>query len=397
MSGAWPEMIRARIDSAHESGRWRSIRTLESGSPTTTLTDGAQPVVTFASNDYLGLTQHPAVIAAASDALQRYGAGSGAARLIVGSRPVHAELEAALAEWVQRDAALLFPTGFQANLGVIGALVDASRAATAMGGAAAIVYSDELNHASIIDGIRAARAEVVVYRHADVDHLAELMADRRDRPGLVVTDAVFSMDGDIAPTTALAELCSATGALLVVDEAHAVLGPPAPAGAVVVGTLSKTIGSVGGFVAGDRDLVDLMVNTARSFIFTTAGAPADSAAAVAALRVITSTEGDALRAQLRSNIDVLRPSHPSPIVPVLLGSEDRAVQVAGELLARGLLVPAIRPPTVAPGTCRLRIAVSAAHRAEDLVRLRDTLVEMGLDPAADSAADPVTGTGGTES
>jgi len=370
---------------------------LESGSPTTTVTDGAQPVVTFASNDYLGLTQHPAVIAAASDALQRYGAGSGAARLIVGSRPVHAELEAALAEWVQRDAALLFPTGFQANLGVIGALVAASRAATATGGAAAVVYSDELNHASIIDGIRAARAEVVVYRHADVDHLAELMADRRDRPGLVVTDAVFSMDGDIAPTTALAELCSATGALLVVDEAHAVLGPPAPAGAVVVGTLSKTIGSVGGFVAGDRDLVDLMVNTARSFIFTTAGAPADSAAAVAALRVIISTEGDALRAQLRSNIDVLRPSHPSPIVPVLLGSEDRAVQVAGELLARGLLVPAIRPPTVAPGTCRLRIAVSAAHRAEDLVRLRETLVEMGLDPAADSAADPVTGTGGTES
>ena len=371
----WAELIRDRNEAARSSGRWRSIRSLDSGSPATRITESAQPVVTFASNDYLGLTQHPAVIAAAVDALTTYGAGSGAARLIVGSRPIHAELEHALAAWSGRDAALLFPTGFQANLGVIGALV----AAAGRGPDAAVVYSDELNHASIIDGIRAARADAVVYRHADVDHLRELMADRRDRPALVITDAVFSMDGDLAPLDALDEVCASPGALLVVDEAHAVLGPPTPAGAVVVGTLSKAFGSVGGFVAADRAVIDLCVNTARSFIFTTAGAPADAAAALAAVRIVASAEGDALRSRLRDNIDVVRRGHPSPVVPVLLGSEERAVEVADALLCQGLLVPAIRPPTVAPGTCRLRVAVSAAHRTTDLVRLRDTLAHMGLD------------------
>ena len=371
----WSELIRDRNEAARSSGRWRSIRSLDSGSPATRITESAQPVVTFASNDYLGLTQHPAVIAAAADALTTYGAGSGAARLIVGSRPIHAELEHALSAWSGRDAALLFPTGFQANLGVIGALV----AAAGRGPDAAVVYSDELNHASIIDGIRAARADAVVYRHADVDHLRELMADRRDRPALVITDAVFSMDGDLAPLDALDEVCASPGALLVVDEAHAVLGPPTPAGAVVVGTLSKAFGSVGGFVAADRAVIDLCVNTARSFIFTTAGAPADAAAALAAVRIVASAEGDALRSRLRDNIDVVRRGHPSPVVPVLLGSEERAVEVADALLCQGLLVPAIRPPTVAPGTCRLRVAVSAAHRTTDLVRLRDTLADMGLD------------------
>ena len=371
----WSELIRDRNEAARSSGRWRSIRSLDSGSPATRITESAQPVVTFASNDYLGLTQHPAVIAAAVDALTTYGAGSGAARLIVGSRPIHAELEHALAAWSGRDAALLFPTGFQANLGVIGALV----AAAGRGPDAAVVYSDELNHASIIDGIRSARADAVVYRHADVDHLRELMADRRDRPALVITDAVFSMDGDLAPLDALDEVCASPDALLVVDGAHAVLGPPTPAGAVVVGTLSKTFGSVGGFVAADRAVIDLCVNTARSFIFTTAGAPADTAAALAAVRIVASAEGDALRSRLRDNIDVVRRGHPSPVVPVLLGSEQRAVEVADALLCQGLLVPAIRPPTVAPGTCRLRVAVSAAHRTTDLVRLRDTLAHMGLD------------------
>ena len=371
----WSELIRDRNEAARSSGRWRSIRSLDSGSPATRITESAQPVVTFASNDYLGLTQHPAVIAAAADALTTYGAGSGAARLIVGSRPIHAELEHALSAWSGRDAALLFPTGFQANLGVIGALV----ATAGRGPDAAVVYSDELNHASIIDGIRAARADAVVYRHADVDHLRELMADRRDRPALVITDAVFSMDGDLAPLDALDEVCASPGALLVVDEAHAVLGPPTPAGAVVVGTLSKAFGSVGGFVAADRAVIDLCVNTARSFIFTTAGAPADAAAALAAVRIVASAEGDALRSRLRDNIDVVRRGHPSPVVPVLLGSEERAVEVADALLCQGLLVPAIRPPTVAPGTCRLRVAVSAAHRTTDLVRLRDALADMGLD------------------
>jgi 8-amino-7-oxononanoate synthase len=372
VSERWDELVATRNETTRAAGRWRTIRSLRSGTPATTIVDGDRHVVSFASNDYLGLSQHPAVVAAAASALSAYGAGAGAARLIVGSRPVHDELEAALAARAGRHAALLFPTGFQANLGVIGALVAAAPQV--------VVYSDELNHASIIDGIRASRAQVQVYRHADVAHLAELMGAAPDRPALVVTDSVFSMDGDLAPLAELAELCDTTDALLVLDEAHAVLGPESPHGAVVVGTLSKTLGAVGGYVAADRSVIELCINTARSFIFTTAGAPADAAAALAALEVAGSDEGDRLRARLRANIDLLRPGHPSPIVPILLGSEDRAVQVADALVQRGLLVPAIRPPTVAPGTCRLRVALSAAHTTDDVLALRDALDQLGVAP-----------------
>lgn len=373
MSG-WAARIAAHNDAVRSAGRWRSIRSLDSGTPATTVSSTGEPVVGFASNDYLGLSQHPEVVAAAHAALDRDGAGSGAARLIVGARPVHEQLELELASWCEREAALLFPTGFQANLGVLGSL-----AAAAPG---AIICSDELNHASIIDGCRAARAEVAVYPHRDVAALAEVLERHGGRPAIVVTDAVFSMDGDLAPLDELAELCGAHDALLVVDEAHAVLGPPAPPDAVVVGTLSKTLGSVGGFVAASRDLVELCTNTARSFIFTTAGAPADAAAALAALGVLRSEAGHALVARLRDNVEVLVPGHPSPIVPVLLGSEQRAMEVSAALLEQGLLVPAIRPPTVAPGTCRLRIAVSALHETSQLEQLRGALEAMGIDMSA---------------
>ncbi len=263
----------------------------------------------------------------------------------------------------------MFPSGYQANLGVLGAL---SRVAPDT-----VIYSDELNHASIIDGCRLARADTVVYRHGDVAHLRELLQARPGRPAIVVTDGVFSMDGDVAPLDDLAALVQAHDAQLVVDEAHAVLGPPAPDGAIVVGTLSKTLGAVGGFVAGDRALVDLLVSTARPFIFTTAGSPADAAAALAALRVVRSGEGAALVDRLRQVVHRLRPGHPSPILPILLGDEARAVSVADALLGEGLLVPAIRPPTVAPGTCRLRIALSAAHSDDQVDALRDALDRVG--------------------
>ncbi|CAB4905784.1 unannotated protein [freshwater metagenome] len=241
------------------------------------------------------------------------------------------------------------------------------------------MYSDELNHASIIDGIRAARASVRVYRHCDVDHLDSLIAQHPESPAIVVTDAVFSMDGDLAPLDDLADLCAVTDALLLVDAAHVVLGPSIPSSAVIVGTLSKTFGSVGGFLAADQHLVDLCVNSARSFIFTTANSPAEVAAAHCALMICCSAEGAELRSQLRSNVDLLSPGHPSPILPVLLGSEERAMEVSHALLAQGLLVPAIRPPTVAAGTCRLRIAVSAAHQPSDLIRLGSALSELGVD------------------
>ena len=373
MSDRWQELIAQRNAATHAAGRWRSIRTLDSGHAVTAIRSTGQEVVSFSSNDYLGLSQHQRVIQAAQLALDDYGVGSGSARLIVGSRAVHDQMESALAAWTEREAALLFPTGFQANMGVIGALTATASSPRC------VVYSDELNHASIIDGIRAARAQVQVYRHNDVDHLASLMAEHRNSPALVVTDAVFSMDGDLAPLADLEQLCKATDALLLVDTAHAVLGPPTPKSAVIVGTLSKTLGAVGGFLAAEQSLVDLCINTARSFIFTTANAPAEVAAAHAALQILCSAEGAELRAKLRSNIDLLRPGHPSPILPVLLGSEEHAMAISHALLEQGLLVPAIRPPTVPPGTCRLRIAVSAAHERSDLARLTAALTELGVE------------------
>jgi 8-amino-7-oxononanoate synthase len=366
----WAETINDRNAAIRRSGRWRTVRSVDEGTPTTHVSASGQPVVSFASNDYLGLTQHPTVVAAASDALEQMGTGAGAARLIVGGRPVHDELESELASWCDRDAALLFSTGFQANLGVIGALVSAA------GRDRVLVLSDELNHASIIEGIRAARCGVAVYRHSDVDHVRELLAARGDRLALVVSDAVFSMDGHVAPVDDLATVAAEHGALLVLDEAHAVLGPTAPRGAVVVGTLSKTIGSLGGFVAADQAVINLCRNSSRSFIFTTASTPADSAAALAAVRIARSPEGKELIDRLRDHVELLRPGHPSPIVPVLLGDEARTVEASEALLADGFLVPAIRPPTVAPGTCRLRIALSAAHDPADIERLRDALARI---------------------
>ena len=366
----WSERIDGANRSIRDAGRRRSVRTLDSGRAVTTISGSDRPVVSFASNDYLGLTQHPAVVAAAHAALDDYGAGAGAARLIVGGRPVHDELEAALAAHHRRDAARLFPSGFQANLGVLGAL---ARCAPDT-----VVLSDELNHASIIDGARLSRAEIAVYRHVDTDHVEELLEQHRGRPVLVVTDGVFSMDGDLAPLAALAAACEGRDALLVVDVAHDVLSRSAPDGAVVVGTLSKTLGAVGGYVAAASAVVELCTSCARSFIFTTGGAPAVAAAALAALRIVDGAEGDELRARLRANIELLRPGHPSPIVPVVLGDEERAMRVSAELLERGLLVPAIRPPTVAPGASRLRIALSAAHAGDDVLRLRDALHDLGV-------------------
>jgi 7-keto-8-aminopelargonate synthetase-like enzyme len=283
---------------------------------------------------------------------------------------VHHELEAALAEWKRTERAVVFPSGFATNLGVLATFVTPG----------VTVLSDELNHASIIDGCRLGRGRVAVYRHADLDHAAKLLADA-DR-AVVVTDTVFSMDGDIAPVEELADLCARHGALLVVDEAHAVLGPdPALDGveAIRVGTLSKTLGSLGGFVAAPAPFVDLLVNRARSFIFTTALNPAAAAAALAAIGVVRSTEGDNLRARLRKHVGRVRAGHPSPIVPVVLGDEARALAASAALLERGLLVPAIRPPTVAPGTSRLRVALSAAHTDAQVTRLVDGLA--ALDPA----------------
>jgi 8-amino-7-oxononanoate synthase len=373
---SWSEWASARTRAIRDAGQWRAPVDLDAAGPEGKLAPDGRAVVAFASNDYLGLTQHPAVLAAAHAAVDRWGTGSGAARLIVGSRPVHSELERALAAWKRAESAVVFPTGFAANLGVI----------TTFGGPGTLICSDELNHASIIDGARLARGEVAVYPHADLGALdALLRAHAAGRRVLVVSDTVFSMDGDVADLATLVELCAHHGALLVVDEAHAVLGPEMPAelpgtgpGVLRVGTLSKTLAALGGFVAGPRALTDLVVNQARSYIFTTAPTPADAAAAAAALAIVRSPEGDALRARLRENVDVLRPGHPSPIVPVVCGDESRALGAAAALLEQGILVPAIRPPTVPPGTSRLRVALSAAHTPDQVAMLRDALAGLGL-------------------
>jgi 7-keto-8-aminopelargonate synthetase-like enzyme len=277
-------------------------------------------------------------------------------------------LESELAAWKGAEAALLFPTGFAANLGVL----------TTFATDGVLVVSDELNHASIIDGCRLARGQVEIARHRDVEHVDALLAAHRG-PAIVVTDTVFSMDGDEAPIEPLLQVCGRHDALLIVDEAHAVLGPhvaPLPH-LLRVGTLSKTLGSLGGFVAGPRAFIDLVINAARPFIFTTAPTPADSAAALAALRILRSSDGNSLVQRLRAHVERVAPGHPSPIVPVVLGDEQRAIDASIQLLEHhGLLVPAIRPPTVAPGTSRLRIALSAAHTDDEVDRLAKALVDL---------------------
>jgi len=258
----------------------------------------------------------------------------------------------------------------------------ANLAVLATFGRGARIVSDELNHASIIDGCRLAQAEVTVYRHGDADQARQLVEGAPGRV-LVVSDSVFSMDGDVAPVDELAAVCDRAGALLVLDDAHAVFGAPPVAAGVAhlrVGTLSKMFGSLGGYVTGPRPYIELLINRARSFIFTTAPTPPDMAAALAALTLYRGEEGAARLEQLRARIDQVRSGHPSPIVPVVLGGEDRAIRAAAALLERGLLVPAIRPPTVPPGSSRLRIALSASHSAEQVGSLVEALDALVMSP-----------------
>jgi 8-amino-7-oxononanoate synthase len=363
----WDEWTTLETKEIVDGHQWRSPRPFDPSA--------ADGLVSFASNDYLGLSCHAAVVAAAHDALDRWGTGAGAARLIVGSRPVHHELEAELAAWKGTDAAVLFTTGFAANLGVL----------TTFAGPDTLVCSDELNHASLIDGRRLAGAPLAVYRHLDAAHVDELLRANTRARAIVVSETTFSMDGDVAPVDKLLDVCAHHGALLVLDEAHAVLGPAFEMRDDVtvlrVGTLSKTLGALGGFVAGPRRYTDLLVNRARTYIFTTASTPADAAAALAALRVVRAPEGDELRGRLRANVDRLRPGHPSPIVPYVCGSEARALEAADALAARGFLVTAIRPPTVPPGTSRLRVAISADHTFAHVDALADALSHLFPDGA----------------
>ena len=348
-----------------------------------------EPRLSFCSNDYLGLAGHPALAKAATDAAEREGFGASAARLLSGDLPAHRGLEDRLAAFLGRQAALVFPTGYQTNLGVV----------TALAGPDDVIVSDALNHASLIDGCRLSRARVAVYPHADADAAARLLAEAGGaRRRLLVTESLFSMDGDAAPLAALADAADAHDAVLIVDEAHAfgVLGPRgrglcAAAGVepdVLIGTLGKAVGAAGGFVAGAHVLRDFLVNRARTFIFTTALPPAVAAAATASLDLLDGAEGDQRRAHLSAHVGWLAvqlaalrpgglpgfiPCSGSPILPFVLGSEARALAVSAELAHRRIFVPAIRPPTVPVGSARLRITLSAAHDQRDLEALVDAL------------------------
>jgi 8-amino-7-oxononanoate synthase len=332
----------------------------------------------LASNNYLGLATDPRVVSAATDAVRRYGASTAASRLVSGSTPLHRDLESELAALKGTEAAILFSSGYLANLGTIGALV----------GPGDVIFCDRLNHASIVDAAFLSRARLIVYHHADPDHLAELLERHTGRRRLIVTDSVFSMDGDLAPLPALCDLAERWGCMLMIDEAHAtgVLGARG-AGAVelmgvrgrvpiVMGTLSKALGSVGGFVAGSRRLVEFLRNRARTFMFDTALAPSAVGAAIAAVRVARAEEER--RARLRQFVavlhdelvdlgyDVLPPD--AAILPVLVGDSETALDLALALRERGVWAPAIRPPAVPRGTARVRVTLMATHTQAHLER-----------------------------
>jgi 8-amino-7-oxononanoate synthase len=348
---------------------------------TTTIEVAGQSLINFGSNDYLGLATDPRIKTAVKEAIDQYCWGAGASPLITGRSGLHAELERELANFEGTEAALLFPTGYAANVGAIAALVGKEDA----------VYSDELNHASIIDGCRLSRAKVEPYRHLDAAHLEELLhAGTSFRRRLIVTDSLFSMHGDFAPLSDLAALARKFNALLMVDEAHAtgVFGKNGRGCcerdavedlvAVRVGTLSKSLGSMGGFVAASRKLIDWLVNRARPYFFSTAAPVATAAAGLAALEIVQREPhrrhrlldlAGELHQRLANHKMIGRSAAVSQIVPVILGNPNRAVAASAELRRRGFFVPAIRPPSVPAGQSLLRISLSYSHTNDDIERL----------------------------
>jgi 8-amino-7-oxononanoate synthase len=392
--------IEARLAELERLGLTRRMRLISGPQGPTVLLEG-KPVLLLCSNNYLGLADHPRVREAAADAAMRWGVGAGASRLVSGTMTIHGRLEERLAAFKGSESCLLFGSGYLANLGVIGALA----------GPGDIVFSDELNHASIVDGCRLSRAEVVVYRHRDVEHLEwsiRRQSGGRDGQGrrLIATDSVFSMDGDVAPLEALAELAQAYDARMLVDEAHAIgnLGPDgrgavAEAGLegeidVTVGTLGKALGSYGAYVCASAEMIRYLLNTARSLIFSTAPPPPAVAGALAALELLRERPHRVQR--LRSNARVLRralaaqgfPVSDSEmhIVPLIVGEERATMRFCQEAIERGVFAQAIRPPTVPEGTSRLRLTVMASHTAAELgtaaAALGAIARRQGLDPAA---------------
>jgi 8-amino-7-oxononanoate synthase len=375
------------------AGLLRTLRPLDSPAGPRVTREGRE-LWNFASNDYLGLAAHPALAEAFIAGIRDFGAGAAASRLVSGSLPPHRQLEETLAAAKQSEAALLFSSGFATATGSLPALA----------GKHDVLVLDKLCHACLIDGARLSGATLRVFPHNDVAKLDRLLKSIRARhPSarvIVVTESVFSMDGDLCPLREIVETKDRHGALLFLDEAHAfgVLGPAgmglaaelglAPRIDFQMGTFSKAAGLAGGYLATSAVWRDLLVNRARSFIYSTAPPPALARAATTALALISSAEGDALRQQLRARIDLLAPGHPSPVVPLVLGENETTLAASARLEARGHLVPAIRYPTVARGTARLRISLSASHPPAAVESLRAELTDLRTRiPSAPFAAE----------
>ncbi|MBT9503569.1 MAG: 8-amino-7-oxononanoate synthase [Burkholderiaceae bacterium] len=403
------EHLNTKLQAIAAKDLTRVLRVAESATApvqTVRASDGrARELLMFCSNDYLGLAAHPALAEALIAGARRYGVGSGASHLISGHSAAHAALERALAEVVSGEIpqaqALFFCTGYMANLAVL----------TALGDAGAVIFSEELNHASLIDGARLAKAEVQRYAHRDMAQLAALLQANTARIKLIVTDAVFSMDGDLAPLDELLALAEQHDAWLIVDDAHGfgVLGPQGRGTMahfglrserlILVGTLGKAAGVAGAFVVAHPTITQYLLQAARPYIFTTAAPPAVAHALLTSLELIASTEGEQRRqnlrlrqAQLREGIARILSSHPSlswrlaesdtPVQPLIIGDNAAALALAARLEREGLRVPAIRPPTVPAGTARLRITLCATHTEAHIQRLLDALAQAAAEASA---------------
>lgn len=387
-TGAWAEWVGSTVQDLEERCLLRTLRPMDPARDSATrvhLADHAGPVVVFAANDYLGLSSHPEVRAAASAAALAYGSGPRGSALLCGYTGAHRALEEELAALKGCDEALLFPTGFAANLSVMGTFLTSSDCA---------LFSDELNHASIVDGARLAvkstGASLHIYRHNDLQHLESLLSASRAPRKLIVSDSIFSMDGDCADVVGLAGLRKRYGALLCLDEAHATLVYGARGGGLAeasglcdavdlhVGTLSKAFGSHGGFVGCSAQMKSLLLSKGRAGIYSTALPLPAVAAASAALRAATAERRNRLWTNVAAFASASALPATSPIVPLIVGSAERALDAARELLGRGYLVPAVRPPTVPAGSARLRLAFSAAHEEGEVRALVSAMRDLGL-------------------
>lgn len=373
-----PDLIQNELERLKQHGLYRKLRLVEGAQGPTLVLDG-QEVLNFSSNNYLGLANHPALREAAKEAIDRYGCGSGASRLITGNMAMHEELERKIAALKGTEAALIFNSGYQANIGILSALI----------GEGDVIYSDALNHASIIDGCRLSQAKVVVYPHCDLDRLEHGL---REAPAngrkLIVTETIFSMDGDEAPLAEIVDLAERYGAMVMVDEAHAT-GVFGPNGAGIVaklglgkrvsvqmGTLGKALGGFGAYVAASWTLRELLINRCRSFIFTTSLPPTVLAMAIAAIDLLS--KEPQRRLALWHNCRALRDGlkrlgfslgqSQSQILPLIIGDAEKCMAFSGRLLQKGIFAQGIRPPSVPAGTSRLRITVMATHTHEHLHR-----------------------------